>query len=170
MERCSFRMAIELVKEGCGILESARAQSNHPGYFPRYICRLEADLYNTLGSIEYESNRPGHGRIWFEKANAHRERLLGNDTYEAFDIQTMAIVDANIGLSYLADGETFFIISSCEILLSTFEDQSNRNEWASNLSIAYRLKGDLQKSWHWCEKAYAWTKETYGDDSLNMAR
>ena len=115
---------------------------------------------------EYEQNLPGHGRLWFEKADAHRGRLLETDNAEIYDIQAMAVVDGNIGLSYLAGGSPDFSIASFKLLCTTFEDQENRSVWAANLSIAYRLNQEPDKSLEW---AFKWTKEVYGEDSLSMA-
>ncbi|KAL6885815.1 hypothetical protein GGI43DRAFT_280018 [Trichoderma evansii] len=61
-ERGNFRTATGMVKEACSILQAAVEENNHPGYFPQYMRRLTADMYNAFGTIEYELNVPDLGR------------------------------------------------------------------------------------------------------------
>jgi hypothetical protein len=169
VERGNFKDAKCIVSLACEILETGAANNNHPGYYPRYMCRLTADLYSTFGSIDYEQNAPLYGRQWFEKADAHRMRLLENETAEAWDIEMMAIVDGNIALTYLAENIPGPSIASYNLLLETFHDKNARSIWASNLSIAYRIRGETTESLLWCKKSFDWTIEAYGEESLSMA-
>ncbi|KAJ5152920.1 uncharacterized protein N7482_009398 [Penicillium canariense] len=169
-ERGNFTDALELVKMGSTVLEDAAAICNYPGYYPQYMCRLTADLYSSLGSIEYELNHPNHGRLWFEKADEHRRKLIDNDTAQSYDIESMAVGDGNIGLSHLADsGTSEPSIAAYKFLIENFQNNNNLCIWAANLSIAYRFQGDLEESLEWCKVADNWTRKTFGEDSLSMA-
>ncbi|UKZ65996.1 uncharacterized protein TrAtP1_007180 [Trichoderma atroviride] len=168
-ERGNFGTATEMVKEACSILQVAIEEKNHPGYFPQYMRRLTADMYNTFGTIEYELNLPDHGRQWFEKADNHRVALIEDGTLESYDVEVMAIVDGNIALTHLACGVAEPSIYAFKLLLDTFQNKSSRGDWAANLSIAYRAKGLLEDALFWCRQARDWTLEAYGTDSLSMA-
>ncbi|KAL7892939.1 hypothetical protein HDV64DRAFT_272909 [Trichoderma sp. TUCIM 5745] len=168
-ERGNFRTATGMVKEACSILHIAIEENNHPGYFPQYMRRLMADMYNTFGTIEYELNLPDHGRQWFEKADLHRAALIEDGTLESYDVEVMAIVDGNIALTHLARGVAEPSIYAFKLLLDTFHNKSSRGVWAANLSIAYRAKGLLDDSLLWCRQSFDWTLEAYGADSLSMA-
>ena len=144
MERGSFTKAREIVADACTILEYAIGTRNHPGYYPRYMRRLTADLYSTSGSIEYELNLPLHGREWFEKANTHRAQLLEDDTAEKPDLETMAAVNGNIALSQLAEGGSpQTSIAVFTDLVTTFPGSAYCPLSAANLSIAHRIQGNL---------------------------
>jgi hypothetical protein len=170
MERGSFKEAREMVNDACNILEIAVETGNHPGYYPQYLRRLTASLYSICGSIEYELNMLCHGRQWFQKADLHRMQLLEDDTMEMYDIQTMALNDGNIALSQLAEDNALPpTITTFTMLVETFGDSKCRAVSAANLSIAYRLQGNLEKSLEWCNAAYEWTLEDYGDGTLVMA-
>lgn len=170
MERGSFKEAREMVNNACNILEVAVDTGNHPGYYPQYLRRLTASLYSIYGSIEYELNLPYHGRQWFEKADAHRLQLLEYDTVETYDLSTMALNDGNIALAQLAEDNTILpTITTFTMVVKTFGDSKCRAVSAANLSIAYRLQGNLEKSLECCNAAYEWTLEDYGDHTLVMA-
>jgi tetratricopeptide (TPR) repeat protein len=166
-----FNVALSIVKEACDVLEQAVETNDHPGYFPQYMRRLIADLYSTIGSIEYELNLPNHGRPWFEKADEQRRKLIEDDTAQSYDIEVMANGDGNIALSCLADnGTPETCISVFNGLIDNFNNnKNNRSIWAANLSIAYRFQGNLEESLKWCNVASQWTSEVYGNDSLSMA-
>lgn len=158
-----------MLQSACNILEIADKTCNHPGYYFRYICRLTADMYTTFGSIEYQLNDPLHGRPWFEKADQHRRQLTENDSAQAFDLESMAIVDGNISLTYLAEGVPEKSIRSYKLLLDTFDSPKSRGIWATNLSIAYRIDNQLDESLAWCHKSLEWSSSEYGDQSLVQA-
>ncbi|KAH8655539.1 hypothetical protein BX600DRAFT_525704 [Xylariales sp. PMI_506] len=164
-----FEEAISIVQSAYNILENAQNNNNHQGYFPQYICRLIADMYNTRSSIEYEMNEPDHGRLWFEKADSQRQELIEKDVFQAFDVEDMAIVDGNIALSHLADGNTQLSIACFQRLINTFNSNNSKALWAANLSIAYRVSGKLEKSMAWCERASAWASGVYEAESLSIA-
>jgi hypothetical protein len=158
------------VAEACQILENAVSTHDHPGYFPPYMRRLTADLYGTLGSINYELNRSDHGLEWYKKAASHRMQLLDDDTAETYDIEVMAGGDGNVALAELANGGfPDSSIHTSTLQIDLFGDSVNRGIWAANLSIAYRLQGDTGESMRWCKQALDWTKEECGDQSLETA-
>jgi hypothetical protein len=159
-----------MVKEGYTILEAAVDTRDHPGYYPQYMRRLIADLYSTVGSIEYELNLPSHGRAWYEKADSHRRKLIEDDTVQDYDVEVMANGDGNIALARLADtGDAGPCVSAYKVLIDDFKNETNRSIWAANISIAYRFQGSLDESLKWCNVSHEWTRETFGDDSLAMA-
>lgn len=161
-----------MAKEACSLLEGAVEESNHPGYSSKYIRRLTADLYTTMGCIEYELNLQNHGRPWFQKARSHRQMLIQNDNAENFDLQVMALGDGNIGLASLAEtGTADSGIAAWTFLIDNFKgkSESGRSVWAANLAIAYRFQGNFAESLKWCKVSRGWTEDAYGDDSLSMA-
>ncbi|VUC20615.1 unnamed protein product, partial [Clonostachys rosea] len=164
-----FQAAKEMLLDVFDILEQAVERRDHPGYFPRYMRRLTAELYSTYGSLEYEQNLPGYGRSWFEKADQHRMKLIEDETAQRVDIQSMALVDGDISLTYLADGFPDPSIGTYNMLLDTFDNQDLRYTWAANLSIALRAKGNLDESLLWCRKSSKWVTERDGEWSLKMA-
>ncbi|CAG9985160.1 unnamed protein product, partial [Clonostachys byssicola] len=164
-----FQAAKEILMDGFDILEQAVERRNHPGYFPQYMSRITAELYSTYGSLEYEENLPGYGRAWFQKAEQHRMKLIEAEAPKFFDIQSMALVDGDISLTYLADGLPDPSVGTYNMLLDTFDSQHHRCIWAANLSIALRAKGNLDESLSWCRKSSEWVTERHGERSLEMA-
>lgn len=164
-----FQAAKEILTEGFDILEQAVERRNHPGYFPQYMSRLTAELYSSYGSLEYEENLPGYGRAWFQKAEQHRMKLIEAEAPKFFDIQSMALVDGDLSLTYLADGLPDPSVGTYNMLLDTFDNQHLRCTWAANLSIALRAKGGLDESLAWCRKSSEWVTERHGERSLEMA-
>lgn len=143
---------------------------NYPGYHSRYIRRLVADLYNNLGTIEYELNMPGHGQDWYRRSDQHRAQLWEEDVAEKFDLEATATVDGNLALAQLAEGgSTSTCIAVFTDLATIFRESGNRAVSAANLSIAHRLHGDAEESLKWCNTAYEWTAEDLGKDTLAMA-
>lgn len=170
MEHGNFREALDMANEGCAILEAAVTNGKHLGYYPQYMCRLTADLYSAIGKIEYELNLPGHGGLWFEKADTHRQKLIQHDTVQSFDLKVMAIGDCSIALASIAEtGDPDSTVKACTFLMDQYGNDIGRNSWAGNLAVAHRIQGNLKESLKWCKKAQDWTRESYGDSSLGMA-
>jgi hypothetical protein len=155
--------------QGCEILETACKTQNHPGYFPVYIRRLSSDLYNILGSITYELNRPGHGFEWFKRSSSHRHTVLEDGSGGNWDAYHVLIAEANGELARLADG---FFDDGESYIKKIWEDDSdlgNRDIWAANLSNHYWVKGDFENCLRFCRISYDLTLAAHGVDSLRMA-
>lgn len=155
--------------QGCEILETACKTQNHPGYFPVYIRRLTSDLYNILGSISYELNRPGHGFEWFKRSSNHRRTVLEDASGGDWDAYHKLIADANGELARLADG---VVDDGVSYIKKVWEDDSrlgNQDIWAANLSNYYWVKGEYENCLRFCRISYDLTIEAHGVESLRMA-
>ena len=139
-----------------------------PGYSARYITRLTADMYAMFGGIESENNDMPGARTWFEKAKLHRTKIPQCDRSRV-DMESMAVLEANTAITYLADGLADVAITSCQRLLDTFDLGPSRGQWAANLSVAYRIGNQLDESLQWCKESYNLTLDAYGEQSLCMA-
>jgi hypothetical protein len=166
-----FSKARSIVHEACGVLEGL-ATKDHPGYTEAGIRRLTADLYIDLGSIDFEMNVRQHGLQWYNRANIQRAKLIEDDDFQKFDVETAAVVDGNVALSRLADGDKTacdVAVASWKFLLESFGEDGSRGSRLANMSIFQRFAGHLDESLDYCEQARIWTEASVGKDSLLMA-
>jgi tetratricopeptide (TPR) repeat protein len=146
--------------------------------------RQTANLYNHIANLDYERNDNLHGLESYMKADVCRTEFMddvleweweGDSDHCVFrkaDILAMATTDANMVLTQIANGQRAAYSTAIIVLhrvIETFGDSPNRGIWMYNLSIIYRLAGDLEKSLDCCMKSQAWIEEDDQSDGLLMA-
>ena len=151
------------------ILEDAATNDQHPGYERLYIDRLTADLYQIRGSIEYETNQPGHGMSMLTKSKRFRQLVVENENSNEDDLYELTETNANIALAMMAENQAQEALPWIQALLDYPAEYVSSDIWTANLSNLYWLLGDYKKSLAASQESFDLTVEAHGIDSLRMA-
>lgn len=158
-----------MLDAGCEILQGAATHNEHPGYHRIYIDRLTADLYQVRGSIEYETNQPGHGMSWLTESKILRQRVIEDEQSNENDLYELTVTNANVALTMMVENQAQKALPSIEALLNYPTEYVSKDIWTANLSNLYWLLGDYGQALALSQRSLELTRKVYGMDSLRMA-
>ena len=158
-----------MLDTACEILERAATYKKHPGYHRIYIDRLVADLYQIRGSIDYETNQPGHGMTLLTKSKNVRQLVIDDEQSHENDRYELAVTNANISLALMAENQAQDALTWIEELLDYPAEYVSRDIWTANLSNLYWLLGNYEQSLATSQRSFDLTMNAHGINSLRMA-
>lgn len=172
-EKHQFDEGKSLVRDGIAICKEAERPGALLGYTPeRYIPRLLSDLYNVMGSLEYESNCEGHGLRWAKKARRIRQLLCVTLRLEE-DEYMLQVFQSNIATDMLANGQPQEALSLLEAVykydMSTGGINADNFYRTLNLSICHQLLGKYLEAMTFSNMVVKVIQEQIGEGSVSMA-
>jgi tetratricopeptide (TPR) repeat protein len=157
-----------MLEIACNICEGAKKEGAKTGFDNRtYVPRLTADLYSTVGSIEYETCAPGYGAQWMTMAKALRQDLA--DAGDAYDVFMLEMSNINVALRFLAEGRAREALPLMLRSLELSQNSEIQKVVLTNLSVCYRRLGSHAEAVSCCEKAVRIIEQDDGVDSSTMA-
>jgi tetratricopeptide (TPR) repeat protein len=167
-EKGQFGESLNMLEIACSICEGATKEEAKTGFDNRtYVPRLTADLYSTIGAIEYEKCAPGYGAKWMAMAKALRQDLA--DAGDAYDVFMLQMSNVNIALRLLAEASAREALPLMLRSLELSKDSEIQKVVLTNLSVCYRMLGSHAEAMRCCEEAVRIIEQDDGVESSTMA-